>query len=525
MKQDSPRKGREMGPCCSSPFCKRSKARHCDKFDEASKLKIFKCFWKLSPWSAKQIFVQTLVKSVSVNGSSRIKSRRQQTFKYFLYLCGHAVQVCKSFLLSTLGLRSAMVKNWIEKTPEAIDQLKRSKQAETQTLKRNPLQVARKDHLFVFFDNLEKMESHYCRKDSKKQYLAATFRSKAELYEVYKKYTVDNGYGQGVSYFTFSQFFDQNNLALFTPRKDQCDTCVGFIAGQVSVTKYNLHIERKRRAKDEKDFDKQAALEGRCHVFTMDKQSVKLSPNFNASAIYFKTRMQVHNFTVYNLANHHCNNYWWDETQGDLSASSFASYVIQHIQTHCLSDTLPIILYSDGCGGQNRNYFLSNALSNFTVKNNKIIEQKWLEKGHTQMECDSAHAKIEKKLKNRSIFVPKDYIDVTKTARKTIAIDNIRQEHPFEAAYLQHDFFSNYARKDQLRFRSIRPGVKAKDPTVSNLRSLIYLPDGKIKYTIDFDEEYKDLPRKIIPYDYKKHEPKRLHQIALGNLVQNTFKN
>lgn len=407
-----------------------------------------------------------------------------------------------------------MVKTWIEKTPEVIDQSK-NRSHQVAVRERNSLQVARKIRLFLYFKSLEKMESHYCRKDSKKQYIAATFRSKAELFEEYKKYIVENGYGQGVSYFTFAQAFDIENLGLFTPRKDQCDLCVGFKAGQVSLRRYDLHIARKKRATEEKDFDKQAGLEGRRHVFTVDKQAVKLSPDIHASAIYFKTRLQVHNFTVYNLISHHCTNYWWDETEGDLSASSFVSCVIQHLKTHCLSDTLPIILYSDGCGGQNRNYFLSNALSNFAITNNKIIEQKWLEKGHTQMECDSAHAKIEKKLKKKSIFVPQDYIDITAKARKTVLVNNIRRECPFEAVYLRHNFFLNFANQDQMRFKSIRPGTKPHDPTVNNLRSLIYLPSGQIKYKIDFDDEYEDLPRKIIPFDFAKHEPHKLHSERL----------
>lgn len=408
-----------------------------------------------------------------------------------------------------------MVKSWISKTPGAIDQSINYSQPVT-VRKRNPLQVQRKIRLFFYFEKLEKMDSHYCRRDSKKKYIAATFRSKAELFEEYKKYIVENGYGQSVSYFTFSQFFDEQNLALFMPRKDQCDLCIGFKAGQVTESRYNLHIERKVRAQEEKDFDKKAALEGRRHVFTMDKQAVKLSPDTNASAIYFKTRLQVHNFTIYNLMNHYCTNYWWDETEGDLSASSYASCVIQHLQTHCLSDTLPIILFSDGCGGQNRNYFLSNALSNFAIKHNKIIEQKWLEKGHTQMECDSAHAKIEKKLKKTTIYVPQDYIDITMEARKTVVVDNIRKHCPFEALYLRHDFFLNFSDKNKLRFRSIRPGVKAGDHTVNNLRSMIYLPSGQIKYKIDFDDEYQDLPRKIIPFDCEKHEPQKLHQNRLN---------
>lgn len=75
-------------------------------------------------------------------------------------------------------------------------------------------------------------------------------------------------------------------------------------------------------------------------------------------------------------------------------------------------------------------------MSNFVVKYNKILEQKWLEKGHTQM-C----AKIENKLKNCSIYVPEDYVDVTKSARKTVKIGNIRKDCPYDVEYLGHELF------------------------------------------------------------------------------------
>lgn len=107
------------------------------------------------------------------------------------------------------------------------------------------------------------------------------------------------------------------------------------------------------------------------------------------------------------------------------------------------------------------------------------------------MECDSAHAKIEKKLKKTSIYVPQDYVDIyiTTKSRKTVSVNNVRREYPVEAVYLQHDFFLNFPNKTQLRFRSIRPGTKVHDPTVTSLRSLVYLPCGKIKFKIDFNDE------------------------------------
>lgn len=93
MKQDKLRNAREMGPCCSSTFCRKSKVRHCEKFDEDTRLRIFKSFWKLSPWSTKETFVQGLVRRVGVNGSRKPGPLRKQPFKYFLYLNGNAVQV------------------------------------------------------------------------------------------------------------------------------------------------------------------------------------------------------------------------------------------------------------------------------------------------------------------------------------------------------------------------------------------------------------------------------------------------
>lgn len=233
----------------------------------------------------------------------------------------------------------------------------------------------------------------------------------------------------------------------------------------------------------------------------MDAQAVKLCPDINASAIYYKQRLQVHNFTIYNLASHQCTNYWWNETNGDLSASTFISCIIHHLNTHCLSDSLPIIIYSDGCGYQNRNHYLSNALSVFSIENNKVIEQKYLEKGHTQMECDSAHAKIEMKLKNQAIYLPMDYTRVTKEARKTIKVDNEIVKMSFDALYLSYDFFKDYTNKRLIRFTSIRPGREKTDPTVSKIKSLKYLPSGNIEYKVNFDDEYNNLPTRIKTYD------------------------
>jgi len=98
-----------------------------------------------------------------------------------------------------------------------------------------------------------------------------------------------------------------------------------------------------------------------------------------------------------------------------------------------MTDKKPVIKYSDGCGYQNRNKIMANALLNFSIKHKVFIEQKFLIKGHTQMICDYAHCLIEKNLKGKDIYLPSDFVRITKEARKNTSC--------FEATLLNYDFF------------------------------------------------------------------------------------
>lgn len=46
---------------------------------------------------------------------------------------------------------------------------------------------------------------------------------------------------------------------------------------------------------------------------------------------------------------------------------------------------------------------MSNALLHLAVDLKTTIEQKFLVKGHTQMECDSVHGNIERKIKGKKL--------------------------------------------------------------------------------------------------------------------------
>ena len=66
-----------------------------------------------------------------------------------------------------------------------------------------------------------------------------------------------------------------------------------------------------------------------------------------------------------------------------------------------------VILYSGAFGGQNRNQIIADAVT--ASKNIKMIDHKFLESGHTHMECDSMHAGIEFAKKRTEIFIPSQW--------------------------------------------------------------------------------------------------------------------
>lgn len=200
----------------------------------------------------------------------------------------------------------------------------------------------------------------------------------------------------------------------------------------------------------EKQNDIKNAESGLCAVFCMDVQAVKLVPQLNASASYYKMKLQLHNFTVYNIVTHESDNYVWDKTDGNLVSSVFATCIVNLRNFHARSpETHHIIIYSDGCFHQNSNTVLSNALLNFSKETQIRIEQKYLISGHTQMECDATHSLIERKINKKQINLPSQFVQLIKEARKVPA--------PLQAHHLRYDYFLNFENISKI-YTSIRPG-------------------------------------------------------------------
>lgn len=93
----------------------------------------------------------------------------------------------------------------------------------------------------------------------------------------------------------------------------------------------------------------------------MDLQAVLICPVLKASALYYRTKLKVHNFTLFDLKSSEGYCFLWDESEG-LNADEFCS-IMFHFICNKLDLSPPmneIIIFSDGCTYQNRNSILAN---------------------------------------------------------------------------------------------------------------------------------------------------------------------
>ena len=100
------------------------------------------------------------------------------------------------------------------------------------------------------------------------------------------------------------------------------------------------------------------------------------------------------------------------------------------------------------------------------------------ERGHTQLEADTVHSKIENPKKGRRIHLPSEYIDV---------IESARENRKYKVGMLEYDYFLDYR---QLKLiSSVKPG---NDVTANNIHYLKY-SNGEVYYKLNHKDDFQTL--------------------------------
>uniref|UniRef100_A0A6P7GSL1 Uncharacterized protein LOC114346224 isoform X2 n=1 Tax=Diabrotica virgifera virgifera TaxID=50390 RepID=A0A6P7GSL1_DIAVI len=200
------------------------------------------------------------------------------------------------------------------------------------------------------------------------------------------------------------------NISIKEYSKDTCQTCDKLHNTIVNEKKeeqkekirreLNRHQEEAEAADAAKRKDKIICQDDKTQrVFAFDLQQCLSTPSLNTSIAFYKRQLWTYTLTIHDCGNNKTTCCMWYETIFGRGANQIASCLYKEL-LEIPPQVKEISLYSDTCGGQNKNSHLIAIFMVLMVNSGlNTLDHKFLIPGHTRMECDSDHSITEKKEK------------------------------------------------------------------------------------------------------------------------------
>ncbi|KAL4153089.1 hypothetical protein QTP88_000922 [Uroleucon formosanum] len=427
----------KIGPCHCSNECHM-------KITQERQIQIFNDFYNLESLNMQTSYLFTIIKVCDKQRSYTQNpcSRRQKSRVYVLLdSSGIEVKVCKNFFQNTLlvsaGRIDRVLKNKGQKSTPPSDRRGKGPSA-NKTSQEKIAEV--KD----FIEKFPAYESHYAlHKSINRKYMSPDLNI-IKLYSLYTEQATNP-----VSNFVFRKIFNEEfNLSFHPPVSDSCRKCDAY-AIKIKAAESEAHTNN---LKQELELHQRKAMSARTGlqndtelaknnpedvtVITFDLMKTLPTPLLSTGICYYKRQLWTYCFGIHNMGNNDVYMFLWNESVASRGPQEIGSCILHFLKK--IVTTQHLIMYSDQCGGQNRNIKLS-LLCQYIVSSPeytvKKIDHKFLVSGHSYLPCDQDFGLVEKQKKLfPNIFIPEHWNNVILTARK---------RNPFKIICMEKsDFFS-----------------------------------------------------------------------------------
>lgn len=416
-------RARAIKPPCNE----KCRLKCAEKITEDDRKAIFQAYWDLKDINRQRDMINKSMTAIQRKYKySNAEKPRNPNQAFYFTVNGEKKRVCKVFFMNTLDINGRVIQTVLEKRTD-VDTITEDNRGKHGKHKKLPAEV--KEGVRKHIESIPRIESHYLRQQTSREFIDGG-KTIADLHNDYKEECVKNG-KLYANYVLYAKIFNtEYNLGFFVPKKDQCALCEAYSNAEGEEKeqlseKYHTHIKEKELSREEKQKDK----DSNDVVLVYDLQAVQQLPRGDVSVFYYKSKLNCLNFTITDLKTKKTECYFWHEGIGNRGADEIGSCVFRYIEmimaSYSEDSKVNLIFYSDNCCGQNKNQFII-ALYLYCVmkfKNLNSITHKFLICGHTQNEGDAVHSVIEKNikrnLKSGPIYVPSQYVQIIKTAKKS----------------------------------------------------------------------------------------------------------
>ncbi|CAK1600206.1 unnamed protein product [Parnassius mnemosyne] len=481
-----------------SPKCSQNCRQKCtEKFTQNEREKLCKSYWSIQDFKLQKEFLlkRIIIKPVqTIRKSVPIEKQRSSSREYGFYKNKTVFErVCKNYFMSTLCISTGPIETAVKHVDDhgvftKMDN--RGRQAPANKTPGEQIQEV-KNHI----ESFPVIDSHYCRKKTTRKYLEPTL-SISKMYDLYvQKIKESNKVPVKLNIYK-KVFGTEYNLAFYHPKKDQCSICNNYKKDKTNINiqiDYTQHIERKEASYRSKELDKKKSGEDKSYLcVTMDLQSLLQIPSTADSLMYYSRKLNLYNLSIYEFKppqnDAHC--MIWTEINGKRGSVEIASAI--HLWIKNLPEVLTYVtIYSDTCSGQNRNQYIAAFLLYLvhTHETIKVLEQKYLESGHSFMEVDSMHSAIEKEKMYTDTYSIIDWKGIMLRARSKRQNKNVTPYNVTELSYQDMIDVKALASKIIKNKTIAENGEKVCWLKIKCLRFEKELP-GFIKYRYDYDGPY-----------------------------------
>lgn len=414
--------------------CGGCKKQCCEKIGIDRQKEIFETFYGLENWSKKVLFLRANVKfpSSKENIYSVKCTAKRNHYKYYLTdKSGKHEEVCHTFFLRCFQISQSKLNRVIRSVVTNESASDRRGKFPTRKTNINDLKFVKR-----FIRKFPCYQSHYGASKTEKKYLNPNLN----IMRLYREYQLVCNFQKKkvVSEWKFRNIFNTKFNLGFKPNKtDTCRKCDKFnavIQSERTSTlrkelvqqekKFHLQIDKyiKKNFTDTLNFVRDSS--NNAEMFTFDLQRSLEVPSLSTSEAFYCRQLWVYNLCIYDEKRSKAFMYVWDESIASRGAQEVSSCLLKHFASYVPSETKRIILYSDSCGGQNRNIkttmILKKCLDSWPFDGLESIEQRFYLSGHSYNSCDRCFGVIEKQKKSTErILIPKHWENVIAQAKKS----------------------------------------------------------------------------------------------------------
>ena len=139
-----------------------------------------------------------------------------------------------------------------------------------------------------------------------------------------------------------------SNIKVKKPKADQRNTCE---RAYMINAEDNAHKERDDRLREQHVFDKKQP-----NCMTFDLQQVQPLPDLLVNKAFYSRKMWIYNFGINFTKENHGRMHLWFESEAKRGSIEITSCLYKSIlEKQAIHRHTDWILWSDSCGGQNRN--------------------------------------------------------------------------------------------------------------------------------------------------------------------------